>query len=78
MYLKELNEAVNLAELACSKSNRQKVPPLLALAEALGALGKQEEALKVIEEGFALDPKNEELRSERARINLQVFTFYHR
>ncbi len=66
----KLDDALKYAEEALALSKDQSIPAFLAKAECLGALGKPSEALACIDAGMKVDPKNETLRSERARLNL--------
>lgn len=66
----KLDDALTYAEDALKLSNDQNIPAFLAKAECLGALNKPTDALACIEAGMKVEPKNDLLRSERARLNL--------
>lgn len=68
-----LDRALALVQQLISSSENPKTTLVyLAQAEALSALGRSAEALSAIDEGFKVDAKDELLRSERARVNLQI------
>ncbi|CAD7938776.1 unnamed protein product [Amoebophrya sp. A120] len=69
----EVEEALNLADdVLATAPGGPTCEHYLVKAEALNALDRLEDSLAAIEEGFKLDPKNEPLRSERARVNLKL------
>lgn len=79
MYKLETHAAaVEFLQTNASNEEIQKflVQPLvesyLAKAECLNSMERAGEAQDVIENGFQLDAKNEQLRSERARLNIKA------